>query len=225
MQHRIVIGDVHGCADELHALLEEIQPGAEDEVIFLGDLVNRGPDPHGVFDIARSLPRMRALWGNHELRLLRYRQQKNPALLRPRDWETLSRLTLDDWDFIEHRMEGPLFLEAQNTILVHAGFLPGIPWQAQSLEVTTHIQVVGPDGKPYKRGECLKGIPWQHLWQAPPYVIYGHTPRQRIERQPWSLGIDTGCVLGGKLTACILPQKEIVQVPARKQYHARPLYA
>lgn len=205
-------------------LLDEIAPSKEDCIYLLGDLVNRGPDPHGVFEIARSYPRLRALYGNHELRLLRYRESKDPIHLKATDWETLPKLTPADWEFMETRMEPPILLEDQNIILVHGGFLPQIPWQEQGLDITTHVQVVGQDNKPYKRGDNTKGIPWQHLWQGPPYVIYGHTPRAGIERLRWSLGIDTGCCLGGHLTACILPSKEIVQVTARKKYHNRPLY-
>ena len=60
---------------------------------------------------------------------------------------------------------------------------------------------------------------WSELWNGPPFVIYGHTPRPDASRLKWSLGIDTACVLGGSLTACILPEKRIVQVRAREKYY------
>lgn len=225
MPRNLVIGDVHGCSTELGLLLDELRVGEKDCVYMLGDLINRGPDPHGVFEILRGLPRVRALWGNHELRLLRYRKSRDSQFLKAADWETLPKLTREDWDFMENRMEGPLLLEEHNTLLVHGGFLPNIPWHQQKLDVTTRIQVVSPEGKACKRAAVPKGTPWQELWRGPPHVIYGHTPRVAIQRSTWTLGIDTGCVLGGHLSACILPSREIVQVPARKKYHLNPLFA
>lgn len=205
-------------------LLDEIAPSKSDTVYFLGDLINRGPDSHGVLEIARSIPNARALWGNHELRFLRYHKTKDPQYLKSKDWETLPKIAPQDWEFLEKNMSGPIYLKQMNTLLVHGGFLPNIPWMEQGLDITTEIQVIGSDGKPYRRGKCAQCTPWQHLWQGPPYVIYGHTPRAGVERLRWTLGIDTGCCLGGYLSACILPSKEIVQVPARKKYHNKPLF-
>ncbi len=224
MKRGIVIGDVHGCSEELSKLLDEVRITSSDSVYLLGDLVNRGPDPHGVFEILRGLANVRCLWGNHELRLLKYKKSKNPLDLKAADWETLPKLTSADWDFMENRMERPFMLEEFNTVLVHGGFLPMMPWYQQPLSVTTRIQVVGVDNKAHKRADCPKGIAWQELWKGPPFVIYGHTPQEKIQKRLWSLGIDTGCVLGGYLTACILPSREIIQIPAKKKYHTNPLF-
>ena len=60
---------------------------------------------------------------------------------------------------------------------------------------------------------------WSTLWNGPPFVIYGHTPREEVARTKWTLGIDTACVLGGSLTAYVLPEKKIVQVKARETYY------
>ena len=223
MHHDFIIGDIHGCAHELETLLSELKAKPGDHFYFLGDLINRGPDSHGVFEIARSLPNLRCLIGNHELRLLRYKTQADPKILKTYDWDTLHQLTEEDWEFMGTQMEGPIYLEDRKTLLVHGGFLPNKPWREQGLDITTHIQVIGKDGKPYKRGECDQGTPWQDLWKGPPHVIYGHIPRRNIARIPWSLGIDTGCVMGGKLSCCVLPEREIVQVKAAKNYANKPL--
>jgi predicted phosphodiesterase len=60
--------------------------------------------------------------------------------------------------------------------------------------------------------------PWADLWGGPPFVVYGHTPRAEIYKLKWSIGIDTGCVLGGYLSAYILPERRIAQVKARQKY-------
>ena len=108
----------------------------------------------------------------------------------------------------------------EKTVLVHGGFLPKRPWHQQPARVVTRIQVVGPDGEPHKRSQFPEAPHWSELWQGPPYVVYGHTPRLEPLHSPWSLGIDTSCVLGGALTACVLPERKIVQVRARQKYSA-----
>jgi diadenosine tetraphosphatase ApaH/serine/threonine PP2A family protein phosphatase len=101
---------------------------------------------------------------------------------------------------------------------VHGGFLPGIAWQTQPASVVTRIQVVDRDGRPRKRADCPDAPFWADLWRGPPFVVYGHTPRPEVCERPSSLGIDTSCVYGGHLTACILPERRIVQVKARERY-------
>ena len=82
----------------------------------------------------------------------------------------------------------------------------------------TRIQVIGKDGEPHKRSEMPDAPHWSELWPGPAFVVYGHTPRPEVARTKWTLGIDTACVLGGALTAYVLPEKKIVQVKARQAY-------
>jgi hypothetical protein len=109
--------------------------------------------------------------------------------------------------------------ESLGVVLVHAGFLPNRPWAKQPARIVTRIQVVDPAGEPRKRSEAPDAPHWSELWVGPPFVVYGHTPRPEVARTKWTLGIDTACVLGGCLTAYILPEKRIVQVEARETYY------
>ena len=102
---------------------------------------------------------------------------------------------------------------------MHAGFLPNRPWPKQPARIVTRIQVVDLAGEPRKRSEAPEAPHWSELWVGPPFVVYGHTPRPEVARTKWTLGIDTACVLGGCLTAYILPEKRIVQVKARETYY------
>jgi hypothetical protein len=212
----IAIGDVHGCARELEQLLERVAPTRHDRVILLGDLVNRGPDSAGVIALARRHAH-RALLGNHELRLLNYRQTGDPSHLKKADYETLKQLSANDWAYLQ-QMPLTYHLPEFETVLVHAGFMPGRRWRGQPARIVTRIQVVGPDGEPHKRSEFPEAPHWSEKWLGPPFVLYGHTPRDKPLKTKWTLGIDTGCVQGGTLTACILPGRELVQVPARETY-------
>ena len=218
MPRFIAIGDVHGCHEELEKLLDSLNPGPEDKVIQLGDLVNRGPNSGRCIALMREVNAL-CLLGNHERRLLRYHWSKDESILKKYDYETLKQLSDEDWDFLEGM---PLFHHEpyMQTVFVHAGFLPGsgVPWNQQSAEILAHIQVIDENGQPQKRSACPQGTPWGESWEGPPFVVYGHTPRERVFRTRWTLGIDTACVYGGFLTACVFPGMKITQVRAKSTY-------
>ena len=214
----IAIGDIHGCHVEFAELLARLDLQRDDRVILLGDLVNRGPDSRKVIAIAREI-RATALLGNHELRLLKFHRTGDRKVLKEGDVATAESLQLEDWEFLQAM---PLTFEepALNTVCVHGGFLPDEAWQKQPAEVVTRIQVIDREGRPAKRADRPDAPCWADLWTGPPFVVYGHTPRPEIYKLKWSLGIDTGCVLGGHLTAYVLPEKRFLQVKARQRYWA-----
>jgi serine/threonine protein phosphatase 1 len=212
----IAIGDIHGCHAEFAELLERVAFVPSDRLVLLGDLVNRGPDSRKVIDLARQLSAV-SLLGNHELRLLNYRRTRNDGDLKETDAETFAELRPEDWKYLEAM---PLTHEEPELqiVFVHGGFLPGEPWQRQPAQVVTRIQVIDSEGRPRKRAECEDCPAWADLWSGPPFVVYGHTPRPEIYKLKWSVGIDTACVMGGHLTAYILPERRFVQVRARRRY-------
>jgi serine/threonine protein phosphatase 1 len=215
MERTIVIGDVHGCATELEDLLAELKLKPTDRVIFVGDLVNRGPNTSGVLRIARSIPGARSVLGNHEVRLLEYRRTKNDSRLKSYDRDTLSVLTEEDWKYL-HTMEERIELPEFQAVVVHGGFLPGNGWRHQPLSVITRIQVIDDKGEAKKRSECKDGTFWADRWAGPPFVVYGHTPSKQPIRNQWAIGIDTGVAYGGALSAFVFPDRRVVSVPARR---------
>jgi serine/threonine protein phosphatase 1 len=212
----IAIGDIHGCHQEFAELLGMLELTKDDRLILLGDLVNRGPDSCKVIDLARAHNAL-SLLGNHELRLLEYRRTKDESLIKETDLDTHTKLRPEDWAYLEAM---PLTHELPdlNMVFVHGGFLPGEPWQKQPAHIVTRIQVIDSNGKPRKRSDAPDALPWADQWNGPPFVVYGHTPRPEIYKLKWSVGIDTACVMGGALTAFILPERRFVQVKARKRY-------
>lgn len=212
----IAIGDIHGCHEEFDELLSLLDLQPVDRLILLGDLVNRGPNTPRVLELARA-HRAIALLGNHELRLLNYRRTRDLKFVKENDLETFDQLKPADWSFLEAMLltyEEPEL----NLVCVHGGFLPDSPWSRQPAEVITRIQVVDAEGQPRKRADAPGAPLWADLWNGPPFVIYGHTPRPEVHKLKWSLGIDTACAMGGHLTAFILPEKRFVQVKARQRY-------
>jgi serine/threonine protein phosphatase 1 len=213
----IAIGDIHGCAREFEELMDKVDLRKDDRLVLLGDLVNRGPESLRVVELARRHATV-SLLGNHELRLLNWRKTDDPSHLKAYDYATIEQLDNRCWDYLA-RM--PLTYEDRKSglVFVHGGFLPGRPWRTQPARVVTRIQVIGRDGEPHKRSDAPGCPHWARQWRGPPYVVYGHTPRRRIVATRWTLGIDTGCVLGGLLTAVIFPGRKIVQVKAHKTYY------
>lgn len=212
----IAIGDIHGCHQEFAELLHRLELGKEDRLILLGDLVNRGPDSCKVIDLARE-HRALSLLGNHELRLLNYRRTGDTKFFKDSDADTAEKLRPADWAYLE-AMPLTHHEPELDTVFVHGGFLPDEPWQKQPANVVTRIQVIDRDGKPRKRADVPDAPAWADLWSGPPFVVYGHTPRPEIYKLKWSVGIDTGCVMGGFLTAYELPEKRFIQVKARQRY-------
>lgn len=213
----LVVGDIHGCLDEFTALLDEVgYRHGRDRLILLGDLVNRGPNSHGVLRLAQDLG-AECVIGNHERRLLRYRDTGEESVLKSYDRDTIDNLEEADWRFMAAFLPW-VEIPRHEAVCVHAGFLPGVPWRTQGPEIFTRIQVIDSQGRPAKRGDAPASPLWAWRWRGPPFVVYGHTPQPEVERNPWSLGLDTGCVYGGKLTAALLPERRIIQIQARRNY-------
>ncbi|MEM7792264.1 MAG: metallophosphoesterase [Verrucomicrobiota bacterium] len=216
MSRTIAIGDVHGCADEFEELLQKLNLKSEDRVIQLGDLINRGPDSKRVLQIARAFD-VEAILGNHELRVLTAQREGRKDLLKDYDHETIAQFEREDWEYLE-KLPKFKYDGTRDTVFVHGGFLPNQPWASQPVEITTQIQVIDKDGRAAKRSDAPEAPTWADSWKGPPFVIYGHTPRPNVLHKETSIGIDTGCVYGGRLTAFILEDKSLVQIQARKTY-------
>lgn len=234
MTRTLIIGDVHGCAGELSALLDRLGPTTGDDLCFVGDLVARGPDSRGVLRIARETG-AKVVLGNHEERLLEARRARRDGTPLPKLGGSHRRL-LDELDDIEWaQLEAfPLKvdLDAQGLRVVHAGLVPGIPFEEQDPWLVTHIRSISDDGVPSKHW----GPPWGARYQGPPHVVFGHNARKYPQLHAHATGIDTACVYGGALTAFVLPHgakipapaergDALVSVPARQAYvdYGQPL--
>jgi hypothetical protein len=220
MDKTILVGDIHGCVDELRDLLRAAghQPG--EPLVAVGDLVAKGPDSQGVLQLLRER-NARAVLGNHDAHALRARRQSaagDPDIKAERQ-QVLDTLTVADWAYLEAL---PTFLRlgpegpgAPPVAVVHAGAVPGIPLEQQDPEYLITLRSIGADGRPSKK---IEGTPWAALWRGPERLVFGHDAVRGLQQYPWATGLDTGCVYGGKLTALILPERRLVSVPARRAY-------
>lgn len=227
MPRTLFIGDVHSCADELEELCARAALVTGDRVVFTGDLLSRGPQPHRVLKLFRELG-ARAAVGNHEQRLLdahraRAQGEKGPKLgashqaivqeLEPQDWELLASL--------------PLFVDVpeHGVVVAHAGIDPRLPLDAQDPWVVTHVRSIDENGEPSEKWGTL----WAEHYQGPPHIVFGHNARKRPQLHPFATGLDTGCVYGGRLTGMLLADgapppsvaervETLISVPARAPY-------
>lgn len=195
----IIVGDVHGCAFELEALLDRIQFSSGDRLVMVGDLIARGPDSLGVLDIARRTGAV-LVRGNHEQKLLDWYTHDGVVLgrihaelaraLRPVDWTLLAT--------------SPLFVDMpeHGLSVVHAGVAPGLVLERQHPHTLLHIRTV----KTAKKREVL----WGQAYAGPPHVVFGHNALPGLQLHAWATGLDTGCVYGGRLTAMVLEAGEKV---------------
>lgn len=201
VMRRIFVGDIHGCREPLERLLDAVGfVRGVDLLVPIGDLVNKGPDSNGTVDLLIELEAAPVL-GNHDLAWLR----------RGRFAER----------HVEWIRSQPIVRRFDDVIAVHAGLHPH--WGEAKLEALTPTDVDyavtirycdrdgkrpasewPPPGPPFR--------PWDDFYTGSRRVVFGHWARRGLVVRPQCVGLDTGCVYGGKLSAWIAEEDRIVQV-------------
>ena len=210
MSRTIIIGDIHSCADELIALLDKINYDKEkDRLIFIGDLLGKGPKPLESFLLYQRTKAI-CIMGNAEVAFLKNHQDK--SFLKEYIEPTKQALGKYYDDFINQVSSFPHYLEEDNFIAVHAGLLPyKKPHQMDLNSLTTIRKVIDPDNPKKMRS-------WFDFYKDKKLIVFGHWAALNGIIKDNVIGLDTGCVYGKKLTALILPQRKLVSVQAKKQY-------
>jgi protein phosphatase len=240
-----IVGDVHGCAEELHTLLETlgwqlirddgglvrdaVHPGGR-TAIFVGDLVDRGPDSPAVLRLVmRMVAAGTALCvaGNHEAKLLK-KLQGRKVQVRHGLAETLEQLEREPVDGLTPFLDGLIshyVLDAGRLVVAHAGLKEEYHGRASG-RVRSFAMFGDTTGETDEYGLPVR-YPWAQDYRGRAMVVYGHTPTVEPEWVNNTICVDTGCVFGGKLTALRYPEREIVSVPAVREHYApaRPLTA
>jgi protein phosphatase len=240
-----VIGDIHGCRSELEDLLAGLgyvisrdeagraagarHPGRR-RAIFVGDLVDRGPDTPGVLRLVMGMTSAGdalCVAGNHESKLLRAlrggRVQVSHGLA-----ESLAQLSAEDPAF---RHDAEVFLDGLishyvlddgKLVVAHAGLIERYQGRA-SRRVRAFSLYGQTTGETDEYGLPVR-YPWAREYRGRATVVYGHTPVPAPEWVNNTICLDTGCVFGGRLTALRYPERELVSVPAARVYYepARP---
>ncbi|UQZ89326.1 serine/threonine protein phosphatase [Deltaproteobacteria bacterium Smac51] len=205
-QRIIAVGDIHGCYSKLKKMLGRLQwsPDSGDLLIFLGDYIDRGPQSYDVVETLIELsasPRVICLMGNHERMFLDFISgQTLPSL-----YANGIAATVRDYCSGDHEMSEThltflrnlkLYHETEHHIFVHAGLAPGRPLAEQ----TPHDML-------WIREKFLQS---DHDFGKT--IVFGHTPFREPVVSPGRIGLDTGAVYGGSLTAVILPEERFIYV-------------
>ena len=186
-----VVGDVHGCPEPLDRLLSRLGVTDDDLVVFVGDLVRKGPDSAAVVERVREAENMFSVRGNNEEKLLRGEK-------------SLASLSDDDLAWIESL---PVAITVGENLIVHGGVDPRRPLAEHTIDDLQNTRSLAPGGSydpPY----------WYEEYAGPPRVFFGHTVLDEPVRSEWAVGLDTGCVYGETLTAYDLCAETVTAVPA-----------
>lgn len=214
----LIVGDIHGCREELEDLLEQSGFEEGDQLVSVGDLVAKGPDSLGVVRLFRELDG-RGVRGNHDQHCLHWWDAKLAGeplpSLRPAHQKVADTLDEEDWRWLA---DLPLWIELEehDALVVHAGLIPDLPLEEQDPYDLMNMRSILGDGTGSRSYE--DGTPWAELWPGPRLVVFGHDAVRGLQTRPHAIGLDTGCVYGGWLTGVWLPERDLVSVPARASY-------
>lgn len=221
-ERTIFVGDIHGCAAEFEAVLDAVVfRSGRDRLLLTGDAFTRGPDPERVWELIRET-RSDMVLGNHDDRQLRWLRD-HAAGRQPRFRHDDERLTFERLERVSGELlawlEGrPLHMEAEDFLLVHAGIHP-----EKGLSGTTRDEFLTLRTWPPVDG--IDGPRWHDVISPTEgrTLVFGHdAPGGLVVRRaddgqrPWLLGLDSGCVYGGALSAWIKEEDRLVQIDSRQ---------
>lgn len=243
-----VIGDVHGCRAELETLLEQLGYRLEVDdrkravdaahpdgrtAVFLGDLVDRGPDSAGVLRLVMGMTRAGhalAVPGNHENKLIRALDGRKVQVSHGLA-DTLAQLAQEPEDFRSqvrdwcYGLVSHLVLDDGKLVVAHAGLIEAYHGRASG-RVRAFALYGDTTGETDEYGLPVR-YPWADEYRGRAMVLYGHTPTPVPQWVNNTLCLDTGCVFGGHLSALRYPEKELIQVAAQRVWYqpVKPLLA
>jgi diadenosine tetraphosphatase ApaH/serine/threonine PP2A family protein phosphatase len=209
----IVVGDIHGCFDELVALVERVKLNASDRLVCVGDLVVKGEKSREVLELFMRDARFSSVLGNHDRALLEYwKGTRKEKELKPSQKECLKQLADGRERYAAYLDTLPVYLDLGSHVVIHAGLRPGVALAGQSIDDLTELRTLGPDRT------SREGTPWYEVYEGEKIALFGHWPLSPPRRGPRAIGLDTGCVYGYRLTAYVIETGEFYSTPALRAY-------
>ena len=207
----IVVGDIHGCYDEVLELMDRVALSSDDRVVCVGDLIVKGWKNREVLDLFSTDERFSSVIGNHDLAIRRH-WHGEPVPLKRSQKKTRDQLAADQDRYAAYLDSLPYVIDLGTHLVVHAGLRPGVPLNAQSQDDLTTLRTLGKDRT------SRQGVPWYEAYEGEKTVLFGHWPDSEPRRARRAIGLDTGCVYGYQLTAYIIETDQFVSVQARHVY-------
>lgn len=223
-ERTIVVGDVHGCFDELKELLVKCSYNKHNcTLIFVGDLVNKGPYSVETIRFARKEGAY-CVRGNHDDSMLAHALKfKNSCSYElPKWYEYIKDLTDEDLEWV-NELPYTISIPSLNAVVVHAGLVPGIHLEEQKPGDMCYMRnLLSSDNGFVASAKGSEGSSWASMWsthdKSNVTVFFGHDAKRELQMFDRAVGLDTGCCYGKKLTAYVLPDNQLVSVPAKKVY-------
>ncbi|MEZ4668247.1 MAG: metallophosphoesterase [Anaerolineae bacterium] len=215
----LVIGDPHGCYEELLDLLDKAGLGSDDQIISIGDLVDRGSDSAKVLDFFRTTPNATSIMGNHERKHVRWQRGE----IEPAASQIITRAQIGETDYpaaVAYMDSLPRYLDLPDALLVHGFYEPGVLVEQQRENVI--VGTLGGEGYLRERYSW----PWYEHYDGEKPLIVGHRDysdglkMQPVVYKDRVFMIDTRCVYGGSLTGLLLPDFKLISVPSRGDHWA-----
>lgn len=223
----LIVGDVHGCYDELRELIETNAITKENTcVVFVGDLVNKGPKSLEVVEyiIDNGWYSVR---GNHDEISISESMKDDPM---PKyQWATnFPKKSLDWLSELPYAIQIP----SRQIIVVHAGLLPYTPLEQQDLDVFLHMRCVRQNdaSAPNSSWEWIRQYNvedyqlWGGVWPGPEHVYFGHDARRFFQEHKYATGLDTACVYGVELTAIYPLGRQVIKIKSHQNYSGSSKY-
>jgi hypothetical protein len=207
----VIVGDIHGCYDELVDLLDKAALKGDDRVVSVGDLIVKGEKNREVLDRFIEDERFSAVLGNHDRALLRFWRGEGNTLKDSQE-KVRAELEGDEARYSAYLQQLPLMIDLGSHVVVHAGLRPAVELSGQTVEDLTELRTLGEDRA------NREGVPWYEQYDGDKTVLFGHWPAPAPRRGPRAIGLDTGCVYGYQLTAYIIETGEFLSVQARRVY-------
>ncbi|MDR1204295.1 MAG: polynucleotide kinase-phosphatase [Peptococcaceae bacterium] len=238
-----IIGDVHGCYDELCVLLQKLgyavdkdrcaaAPPEGRKAVFLGDLCDRGPHNIETLRLVMGMVQSGAAYcvaGNHDVKLLKKLRGGQTQLTHGLD-KTVEQMSAQSEVFVAEviafldHLISHYVLDGGRLVVAHAGLKE--KYQGRGSGRVRDFCLYGDTtGETDEYGLPVR-LPWANEYRGKATVVYGHTPTPEVEAVNNTFCIDTGCVFGGKLTAFRYPERETVQAEAAREYYppVRPFH-
>lgn len=239
----LLIGDVHGCLDELKSLVAKASRTYNKgkqfaSIVLVGDLCNKGPYSAEVVRYVREQPFWYSIRGNHDNAALEA-ALGDPDRLAKERYAWVKQLSDDDVEWMAGlpytiRVPKDLISSDEDVLVVHAGLIPNVGMDSQAINTMltvrnlTLVQNSEPNGNhtaaidQYEYYNSIQTenapIPVAKAWPGPELVIFGHDAKRGIQLEKHAIGLDSGCVYGNKLTGIVFPEKELVSVDAAEVY-------
>lgn len=208
--HTLIVGDIHGCFNEWMLLLKKAgyHPQAH-RLILVGDLINKGPDSFKVLKWAYQNKTEQVI-GNHEMKFLHLIQNEEP--LPPSLQKLKTEIKDQTAHWIQFIKSWPTYIETKDFLVVHAGIVPGEHPKDSKIEDITNIRYWNPHTQSRSSSKNTLAKPWHEFYTEEKLVVYGHWAKQGFLKKSNSIGLDSGCVYGHKLSGVCLPSRKIIQV-------------